>query len=490
MLLKLIKKEILEHLMSLRFAIACVLCLVVILSSLFVRSRDYAQVFDDFKEESAMSRNEMDQWDHPWRVVWDGVDLHLKPNTMKIFVRGVEDANGGVVAVNSHLPANFVTTDLQNTSVPLFPPMDTVAFVGIIMSLMAMVFGYDAICGEKERGTLRLMLSYSVPRDRVLLSKWIGGYVTLVVPFLLAALGGAGLILVQSAIELTADQWYKFAAVVGLALLYIASIYSFSVWVSCLTRRSSTSIMLLVAAWVVLVLAVPNLAPYLARVWKPTRNVQQIENDRHAKYQSTWNEHVRDKMKEYDKQHGFGRRWWREVNWRKWTEPDKPVDRRRAAIRRVHELQLERDGHLRRLDAYRKIDEQFENELDAQIRLSRQLLRASPFSCFAMSAAELADAGLVSKQRLLAQVRRHQRALCEYGHQEWIALEQYQLDNEGKRAPSWKKKRLKPVPVFVYAPPAAGDYVKAVAVDAGLLAGLAILFFLLSFVSFVRYDVR
>ena len=46
----------------------------------------------------------------------------------------------------------------------------------LIFWLLAIVFGYDAICGEKERGTLRLMLSCSVPRDTVLLAKWIGGF--------------------------------------------------------------------------------------------------------------------------------------------------------------------------------------------------------------------------------------------------------------------------------------------------------------------------
>ena len=56
MLKQLIKKEILEHLMSLRFAITCVLCLMVILSSLFVRGRDYTQASEDYYESVAMKK--------------------------------------------------------------------------------------------------------------------------------------------------------------------------------------------------------------------------------------------------------------------------------------------------------------------------------------------------------------------------------------------------------------------------------------------------
>ncbi len=50
MLLWIIRKEILDHLISLRFAIACVLCFIVILSSLFVRDLDPVQMLDDYHE--------------------------------------------------------------------------------------------------------------------------------------------------------------------------------------------------------------------------------------------------------------------------------------------------------------------------------------------------------------------------------------------------------------------------------------------------------
>ena len=57
-------------------------------------------------------------------------------------------------------------------------------------SLLAVLFAFDAICGEKERGTLKVMLSNAVPRDLIILSKGIGGYLCLIVPFLVALLAG------------------------------------------------------------------------------------------------------------------------------------------------------------------------------------------------------------------------------------------------------------------------------------------------------------
>ena len=226
MLGHLIKKEILEHLMSLRFAIACVLCLIVVLCSLFIRSQDFNQVRDDYTQEKKIEKTRIEKSDHPWRLVWQGVTVHREASPLKIFVRGLDDSYGQALRVASKEQLREIMRDMPNTSVPLFPSIDLVTFVGLIMSLMAVVFGYDAICGEKERGTLRLMLSYSVPRHEVLLSKWIGGYVTLVVPFLLTVLAGAVIVLIQPNLALNDSQWSRLMLIVGFALVYIAAIYS------------------------------------------------------------------------------------------------------------------------------------------------------------------------------------------------------------------------------------------------------------------------
>ncbi|HUT25013.1 MAG TPA: hypothetical protein VM492_11770, partial [Sumerlaeia bacterium] len=59
MLREIIRKEILEHLMSLRFSIACVLCFVVVLCSLFVRLQDYRLVLDDYNQNVLQARTRL-----------------------------------------------------------------------------------------------------------------------------------------------------------------------------------------------------------------------------------------------------------------------------------------------------------------------------------------------------------------------------------------------------------------------------------------------
>ncbi len=485
MLTRLITKEILEHLMSLRFAIACALCLIVILCSLFVRCQDYAQVLDDYYQETEMEKTSLDSMNHPWRIVWQGVKVYSRPNPLKVFVRGVDDSNGLAVRVSSNVQLRPIMRNLQNTAVPLFPSIDLVSFVGLIMSLMALVFGYDAVCGEKERGTLRLMLSYSVPRHSVLLSKWIGGYVTLIIPFLLTVICGAVIVRIQRDIALNDSQWGRLAVIIVFALLYVAAIYSLSIFVSCLTARASTSVMILLGIWVVLVLAVPNLSPHIAQVLRPAANAQEVEDKRAAASKEIWGRLVEEKMEEYDKEHGFGEGWWRQIDWGSWES------RKKAHVRRCYRLARQREGHLERLREYEKIDQRYGGPMKAQIELSRWIGRISPFTCFAMAATELADAGVMESTRYMRQLRNYQKDLCIYAHDEHEAINNYITDNQGEEPEGgWSENRINPVPSFLYAPPAAGDYAKMVAIDAGILAGTALLFFMLSYITFLRYDVR
>ena len=164
MLGQLVRKELLEHLMGLRFAIACVLCFIVVLSSLFVRCRDHAQMLDDHAENRTIEEARRKTIRHPHYLVEEGVTIHKAPAPLGIFVRGSGEA-ATAVRITGRDEAQVVAGEVENPPELLFPSMDVIAFVGIIMSLLAVVFGYDAICGEKERGTLRLVLSYSVPRD-------------------------------------------------------------------------------------------------------------------------------------------------------------------------------------------------------------------------------------------------------------------------------------------------------------------------------------
>lgn len=424
----------------------------------------------DYHQAVAAEEAERERMYAPWQLVWRGVNVHRRPTPLRIFVEGHRVGTSGVRVDAMHRPT-FVSAELQNPHAVVFPAMDLVSFGGIIMSLLAIVFGYDAICGEKERGTLRLMLSYAVPRDRVLLGKWVGGYLALIIPFLLSVLSGGALLQLQPEIEFTPSEWTRLTVVAGLTLVYIAAVYSAAIWVSGLTRRGSTSIMVLLMLWMVVVLAVPNLAPHLAQAWRPTRDSHEMESARQLAVRQA-REEFEQKRRNLSSQPG------------PWTDLQ---GRDRSLALRAGRLELQRDASLSAMQELSRLEENFRAELDEQIAISRWIARLSPFASYVMATAELADAGLLTQRHFRDRVRAYQEGVTEYAFDQWIEPLRVELET-GERPPRGEDDE--PVPSFTYQAPAGREYMRAVIVDAGLLMALTIAFFLMGYVTFLRYDVR
>ncbi|MDP6019670.1 MAG: ABC transporter permease subunit, partial [Candidatus Latescibacteria bacterium] len=159
--------------LSLRFAIACVVCLLAFLLSFGLMTRDYSEAMSTYNMNRTMHKNELLQITQPWRLGGEAtVDRPL--NVLNVLVKGVSGELTESVQLRGGSRLDFSQSDEENAVAALFPEVDYVFIVGIIMSLLALAFAYDAVAGERETGILKILMSYSIPRDRVILSKWIG----------------------------------------------------------------------------------------------------------------------------------------------------------------------------------------------------------------------------------------------------------------------------------------------------------------------------
>ena len=77
----------------------------------------------------------------------------------------------------------------------------------LYLELIALLFTFDAFSGEHERGTLRLMLSNSVPRHTVLIGKFWGALLSISIPFILAVLVNLLLIATANTVHLPTEVW-------------------------------------------------------------------------------------------------------------------------------------------------------------------------------------------------------------------------------------------------------------------------------------------
>ena len=196
---------------------------------------------------------------------------------MSVLAMGLEKEMSRSVTISSFQQAKLGRSKYANPLFVLFPAPDLLYIVNIVASLLAVLFAFDAVCGESQDGTLKLIMANSVPRHVVLLAKWIGGYLSLALPFIVSLLVSALLISLSSEIPFEGQNWQAFIVTGAVSLLLIAVMFSFGLLVSVRARRSSSAILSLLALWVLLALVLPNAGPFLAEIINPVPDVGEIE---------------------------------------------------------------------------------------------------------------------------------------------------------------------------------------------------------------------
>lgn len=167
-------------------------------------------------------------------------------------------------ALSPIVPPRFFRIHRGNERLPFSTPVDWSLVIRLVLTFAAFLLGYDAVCGERRAGTLKLVLTYPVARWKVFAGKLLAIWSALALPFLGAAI--LSLIVARlGGIPFQGGDLAKAAlgALVGLWVLLLSALAA--LLVSSLARASSTSLGILVWLWVTAVLVVPAVGGLLAR---------------------------------------------------------------------------------------------------------------------------------------------------------------------------------------------------------------------------------
>src|SRR4030066_2371473 len=176
MLRDIIKKEILDNITSPKFVFTFLLCTILILLSVYAGVTNYRAEKKEHTASLALNKKNMESQPNFSSLAGIGVKVSKPPQVLGTGVTGIEEAVGRVAPGNIVADPNLIDSKYSSNPVfAVFGPLDLMFIVKIVLSLFAILFTYDAIVGEKEKGTLKLALSNEVPRDRLILGKAIGG---------------------------------------------------------------------------------------------------------------------------------------------------------------------------------------------------------------------------------------------------------------------------------------------------------------------------
>ena len=265
MFLTLVRRELLDNLMTFRFAAAVVIMLLLVVANTVVLIEDYEQRLADYNTAVKTHRQELRQESSTYSEAmlgpW-GMHVDRAPNPLSIFNTGLDKRLGNKIRVSYSFTPTIWDAKKYAADNPLFNILTSIDIVLIfqgILSLLALIFAYDAIAGEYEHGTLRLVLTHPVGRGAILFAKYIGAMVCLLVPLLMSLLLMLILLTTSAMISLNTDDFLRIGGIVLTSVVYLSLFYLIGMLISAITRRTSTALILSMFVWGFLVLVYPNL---------------------------------------------------------------------------------------------------------------------------------------------------------------------------------------------------------------------------------------
>ncbi|MBN1294111.1 MAG: ABC transporter permease subunit, partial [Candidatus Latescibacteria bacterium] len=227
----LLVKEIRNNIMNLRFIVGMILCSVLTVVCVVILSNQYLQEFNDYNTQMMLQDEFLKNYAHTNRI--SNVSTPPRPpDTFRPLIMGIQTENRG-----------YMSGFFEDPMPILFPHIDLIFIVTVIMSLLAMLFAYDAVSGEREDGTLRLIVSNRIKRPILILGKWIGGIISLFIPFILSLLVGALYIIIHPSIRWDSTVYAVFFLLILASMTFISSFYLLGLFMSSISKNSSASIL-------------------------------------------------------------------------------------------------------------------------------------------------------------------------------------------------------------------------------------------------------
>ena len=259
MFLILFRRELLANLMTLRFFVVVVTCLVLVIVSTLVLLQDYQHRLGAYNTAASTHREDITD-----SMTYSQLRLYVDrpPNPLSIFNRGLDKRLGNTIHVHHQYVPTLLDAKhhgMDNPFLDLFSGMDLVFIFQVVLSLLALLFAYDAIAGEREAHTLRLMATNPVPRSLILLAKYASAMVCLTVSLIISVLLALFLLTSSRSIAFSGEDFLRILGISLTSVIYLSTFYLIGLLISTVSRRSATALVFVMFVWVMLVLVYPSL---------------------------------------------------------------------------------------------------------------------------------------------------------------------------------------------------------------------------------------
>lgn len=392
MLLQIIIKEVLEHFKSLRFILSFVMVVALFVVSAILFIPEYRQQMNDFDR----NRNEMfsrlsqraQQQGALFSVFsfnYDGPWVYKRPDHLSFISEGHERN-----LPNAFQPSAFRVygpSKQVRSNILLWPGevMDWSLIISIILSFVALILVYDGISGEREHGTLSVMLSNSISRPTVLFGKFLGALLCLGLALMVGILMNLIIITGGGGIAFASLDWIVILFSFILSLLYVSLFLLFGLFISSHTRESATTMVVSLLCWALLVIVIPRSGGFIAtRIMKlPTWS--KAQSDAYRSEEET--------KKSYDEKNPNVAKAGSSGHW----SPGEPLERALVMS-----------------DAWSKVFDDYRSKMINQVELARKATMISPFASFSIGIETLTESGITHYKEFFRQIQDYRLVMRQH----------------------------------------------------------------------------
>ena len=294
MLITLIQKEMMHHILSARFVALLLMCVLLIPLNLHINYHHYLKRQIDYQEQEILKdentpkdENGKESTGPSFKFTTKATDtnfevskLIFKPTPLSVFATGLESALPSYLGMTRN---GITRGEAALSTAPiafLLGHLDFVFVVSTVFSLLALLFTFDAVAGEREAGTLRITLANALPRDIFLWSKLIGGYLVFILPFLISLIIGLLVLVLQGFPLAESDIFLRILCLICVSLLYIAVFFAVGAVISIYFDSSKTALIVAFTVWVFAVLILPRVGFLAAQIVAPTSTAQSVYREK------------------------------------------------------------------------------------------------------------------------------------------------------------------------------------------------------------------
>ena len=441
------KREIHDNLLSSRFALATILCLILIVLGAYVSIRDYEKRMDEYSIGIQEQKGP--------RAAYEP-RIYRKPEVLGIFGQGLERRLGMIADYREYSSRGMIVLtgemgtygSRQSAYLNTLTSIDFNFVVRVVMSLLAIFLAYDAVSGEREAGVLKLSLANSVPRAHILMGKLLGGVFCLIIPLAMSSIVALLIMQLSDAVELGSAEWERLGIILLLSMVYLSVFYIIGLFVSCITKRATTTLMVSMLIWILLVVIIPNVGPAMVKRFRHGISREEMMIQRGKLYA--------DYHERYKRKFGLNTNFWED------SEETK---------RQKREHNLEISGKLF------KLFQEHTRELDRETDVGRWIARFSPASAFSFASSTFARTDIGTYKRFKESVK----AIFIMAD-DFERMSQRDLEKQDELLRNYEYS-------FNVSESLTGSFRDATS-DIILLLLFGAVFFMGAFASFIKYDVR